>query len=407
MPLPLLFNSFLFVCTKQAPEVLRNETTSTTASDVYAFGILIYEAYSRKDPYEGEDVEEVLQLIMDPQVNKRPPVPKDCPPQMASIMCDCIVPDPNQRPSFEELDNRLKRVGGGMMTTSKLNPLQHDPKHQHGMKQVSLFDIFPQHIAKALQNGQKVEPEHHDIVTIFFSDIVDYTQLSSTLDPRKVANLLDRLYLAFDELSDKYQIFKVETIGDSYMAVTNLVQDQSHDHAKRMADFALDAIHAANTTMIDIDDPSKGYVHIRVGFHSGPVVADVVGSRNPRYCLFGDTVNTASRMESNSETNRILCSERTAKILQQQHCSHATTHRGRIPIKGKGEMATYWVGFSKDGDDEVGIEQPRTGSGMGAAIHPSRNAAIKTTDAVSSAKGHDNWKRTTILGTTETNAFSS
>ena len=164
-----------------------------------------------------------------------------------------------------------------------------------------LYDVFPKHVADALREGRPVEPERKDCVTIFFSDIVGFTTISSSLDPEKVSTMLHRLYTAFDALSSAHRIFKVETIGDAYMAVTNLVEDQLNDHAVRMARFAVSAIQAARNTLIDLDNPSLGTVRIRVGLHSGPVVANVVGTRNKRYCLFGDSVNTAARMESNSE----------------------------------------------------------------------------------------------------------
>ncbi|KAJ1471683.1 guanylyl and adenylyl cyclase family member, partial [Baffinella frigidus] len=142
-----------------------------------------------------------------------------------------------------------------------------------------------------------VEAEAKECVTIFFSDIKGFTTIAATLDAVKVSHMLDRLYSKFDMLTQKHEVFKVETIGDAYMAVTNLVSDQPDDHAARMARFSMEAVTAARETLIDEDDPLRGTVSIRVGFHSGPVVANVVGTRAPRYCLFGDTVNTASRME--------------------------------------------------------------------------------------------------------------
>jgi class 3 adenylate cyclase len=320
-----------------APELLRQETLNTAQSDVYSFGIILYEVYSRRDPYEGEDFNTVLRAVADPDTNKRPPVPADCPPQMVAIMSDSLVAEPDQRPTFEELDKRLRRVE--LKSADSTSSSYFIEKRAT----VSLFDIFPKHIAEKLQDGENVEAEHHDLVTIFFCDIVGFTNISSTLEPRKIANLLDRLYKKFDSLSEKHDIFKVETIGDAYMAVTNLVKKQPDDHVKRIAEFAVDAVKEANDTLVDLEDQSRGYVDIRVGFHSGPVVSDVVGSRNPRYCLFGDAVNTAARMESTSVINKIMCSEISAGILKQQNCSYPVRSRGFIEVKGKGEMHTFWV----------------------------------------------------------------
>jgi class 3 adenylate cyclase len=137
-------------------------------------------------------------------------------------------------------------------------------------------------------------------------------------------------------------VFKIETIGDAWMGVTNLVKDQP-DHAKRLAQFAIAAVQAASETPIDLDDLSRGNVQIRVGFHSGPVLSNVIGSRNPKFSIFGDTVNTSARMESHSLPGRIQCSERAAELLKAQGPEVPLAYRGTIHVKGKGEMNTYWV----------------------------------------------------------------
>ena len=129
---------------------------------------------------------------------------------------------------------------------------------------------------------------------------------------------------------------------DAFIGVTNLVKDQD-DHVKRIAEFAIDCIEAARQTQISLDDPTMGHVVIRVGFHSGPAIASVVGSRLPKYTILGDSVNTAARMESSCLPGRIQCTEESARLLAQQCPAMPIAPRGEISVKGKGDMVTFWI----------------------------------------------------------------
>ncbi|KAJ1482479.1 nucleotide cyclase [Baffinella frigidus] len=256
-------------------------------------------------------------------------------------MVECWAGDPARRPPFAEIDRRLQALD--YEGARAPNHAEKAKRRREADTQRILSNVFPPHIAKALSQGRRVEPEHHDLVTIFFSDIVGFTDIVSTLSPKKTSDMLDRLYSAFDGLCRELHIFKVETVGDAYMAVTNLVEDQAADHTERIAKFATAASAAAEATLIDMEDPKSGTVRLRIGFHSGPVVANVIGSMNQRFCLFGDTVNTASRMETTSAPGRIHCSRRAATLLAQQSPAISLFARGSIVVKGKGEMETFWV----------------------------------------------------------------
>lgn len=326
-----------------APELLRRESNNTAESDVYAFGVLLFELFSREDPYKGEDPATVLNEIVDPIIAKKPRVPRGCPSKVAEIMSDCFDRNPQKRPTFEEIDLRIQRLDSDNVEPGEMYLGHQIHKVRAERNEDLIHQVFPKHVAKALLEGRKVEPDRVDMATMFFSDIVDFTVISSKITPDQVSDMLDRLYLRFDALSEQHDVFKIETIGDAYVGVCNLVKEQHADHATRIANFAIDTVKAASETLILPEDPSMGSVKIRVGIHSGPLVARVVGSRNPRYCVFGDTVNTTARMESNSLSMRIQCSDRAAEVLKNQCPSLALECRGNIHIKGKGDMTTFFV----------------------------------------------------------------
>lgn len=180
--------------------------------------------------------------------------------------------------------------------------------------------------------------------------------------------------------------------------VCSVEGNQNDSHTRRIAEFAVDAIAAAGNVVIDEDDPSTGNVHIRVGFHSGQVVSNVIGSLNPRYGLFGDTVNTSSRMESLSLSGKIHCSEVSAKLLKEQAPKFPLRKRGKVAVKGKGSMTTYWVGSSSMAKEEshgaggafdekpvVGFKYPESRCGDKNGVQGRPPTMITTDGALKSA----------------------
>uniref|UniRef100_A0A672ZHU2 guanylate cyclase n=1 Tax=Sphaeramia orbicularis TaxID=375764 RepID=A0A672ZHU2_9TELE len=156
-----------------------------------------------------------------------------------------------------------------------------------------LYRMIPKPVAKRLRKGEPVFPD----VTILFSDVVGFTRICSHITPMQVVSMLNTMYTLFDTLSEKHRVFKVETIGDAYMVVAGAPEKTKY-HAHNICDMALDMVRSID----HLKDPSNGNnIQIRVGIHSGMVVAGVVGHKMPRYGLHGDTVHTASAMESNGK----------------------------------------------------------------------------------------------------------
>ncbi|KXJ18569.1 Atrial natriuretic peptide receptor 1 [Exaiptasia diaphana] len=203
-----------------------------------------------------------------------------------------------------------------------------------------LSAMFPKTVAETLKKGERVNAEYFDSVTVYFSDIVNFTNICSMISPMQVTSMLNSIYSAFDDTIDKFDVYKVETIGDAYMVVSGLPIKNGNNHVDQICQMAFDLLQLAKNFKI-AEVPGEALV-IRVGVHTGPCVSGIVGVKMPRYCLFGDTVNTASRMESTGLPQKIHISETTKQLLKYFD-KYEVEHRGHIEVKGKGQMQTYWL----------------------------------------------------------------
>lgn len=177
--------------------------------------------------------------------------------------------------------------------------------------QIMIANMMPKSVAETLRDGLSWRPEQIDQVTVIFTDLVGFTKTSSSMEPPEVLLLLNEVFSEFDHITEKYNVYKVETIGDAYFAVCGL--EEHADGAVEAAGFCLEIMEAIGRHSGPTGEPLR----MRVGMHTGQVVAGVVGMKMPRYHLFGDTVHIAESMESSGEAGRIQMTSDTAACLQR------------------------------------------------------------------------------------------
>ncbi|XP_010874856.2 retinal guanylyl cyclase 2 [Esox lucius] len=347
-----------------APEFLRDVEISrkgTYKGDVYSFAIILQEVVVRGAPYcmLGLAAAEIIRKVKKPPPMCRPTVaPDQAPLECIQLMKQCWSEQPDRRPAFDEIFDQFKLINKGKKTniidsmlrmleqySSNLEDLIRERTEELEVEKQRteklLSEMLPPSVAEALKTGATVEPEYFDQVTIYFSDIVGFTTISSLSDPIEVVDLLNDLYTLFDAVLSNHDVYKVETIGDAYMVASGLPKRNGNKHAAEIANMSLNILSSVGT--FQMRHMPGMPIRIRIGIHSGSCVAGVVGLTMPRYCLFGDTVNTASRMESTGLPYRIHVNMSTVKILRSLNEGYKIDVRGMTELKGKGIEETYWL----------------------------------------------------------------
>ncbi|KAG8519991.1 Atrial natriuretic peptide receptor 1 [Galemys pyrenaicus] len=379
-----------------APEFLRMASPparGSQAGDIYSFGIILQEIALRSGVFhvEGLDLspKEIIERVTrGEQPPFRPsPALQNHLEELGQLMQRCWAEDPQERPPFHQIRLMLRKFNRENSSNILDNLLSRMEQYANNLEELVeertqayldekrkaealLYQILPHSVAEQLKRGETVQAEAFDSVTIYFSDIVGFTALSAESTPMQVVTLLNDLYTCFDAVIDNFDVYKVETIGDAYMVVSGLPVRNGRLHAREVARMALALLEAVRS--FRIRHRPEEQLRLRIGIHTGeapktrggaspreraptptplanglplapgPVCAGVVGLKMPRYCLFGDTVNTASRMESNGEALKIHLSSETKAVLEE-FGGFDLELRGDVEMKGKGKIRTYWL----------------------------------------------------------------
>jgi class 3 adenylate cyclase len=236
----------------------------------------------------------------------------------------------------------LNVIGAGSVAFTLLARFAHQRnvamtalRAEQGRSEALLTNILPNSIAERLKTATQTIADHVESASILFADVVDFTPLSQRLPAAEVVGILDQLFSLFDALVERHGLEKIKTIGDCYMAAAG-VPDPRPDHARSVAMLALDMRDAVVASPVAGQDG----LELRIGINSGPMVAGVIGTKRFLYDLWGDTVNTASRMEAQGTPGEIQITGATYELLKDEFVCR---RRGTVVIKGKGAMETWYL----------------------------------------------------------------
>ncbi|OQV11472.1 Guanylyl cyclase GC-E [Hypsibius exemplaris] len=359
----------------KAPECIENpRSPGTQAADVFSTAVVLCEIVTNTAPYgirldDPEEVRAGFVYLLDPSVPRfNLAVLRSNPAThvLTTILAQCLSMEEVTRPTIKVIYSRLERLFP-RQTVVETIMMRLQTQFEEMESQVAartnqllleaariddiLKEMIPAIFVKQLRNRQPIEAEHFESVTVMFNGIIGFDHFVTSSEAADVVVLLNRVYSTFDDLMGKHDVYKVETIADSYMVVSGLPVRNGQKHAREIANLSVDFLAASmGTTVLHIpgnDSPMQ----LKIGIHSGPCAAGVVGLRMPRYCLFGDTVNTASRMASSAEASKIHMTEATKSLLMDEideahdwiMAPFRIERRGVIEVKGKGDTETFWL----------------------------------------------------------------
>ncbi len=345
-----------------APELLNNMHITgkeqLQKADVYSYGIICYELMMETLPYSEcmpeLAYEKAIEKVRDRQNPPyRPNIDNIFDLKWKALITHIWQDRAEDRPHFSQILASLIKLNKGKQVSLVDNMIYRLEVYTNDLEdkvadriiglneekkkvEILLSELLPGSVAQTLIQGKTVTPETFSCVTIFFSDIVGFTQMCSKLDPIHVVHMMNSMYTMFDDTIRQFDVYKVATIGDAYMAASG-VPVRNCEHAIQMCEMALSFMDAAKQFSVPMLPTFA--LEMRVGIHSGPCVAGVVGIKMPRYLLFGTTVDIASKMESEGEAKKIQISEVTESLIRGN--SKFVTAKKMVLISTFGHIQTY------------------------------------------------------------------